>query len=681
MYPAQWRDRYGDEMEALLEDMGADARVVTDLLQGALRMRFSTWSVSRLAIVLALAGMLTGAAFSLLTPPRYTARAELSLVGADSGELTAARLSEQLRGRAGLFSIITDPRIGLYQDLAHVAPLDDVIEKMRGDIAVDFLHRPSAVIAIQFSYPDRRKALLATEALAAAAAEDLRILTTAKQPSPAVSWLDVVEPASLPSNPLAPDMRMMPLYGLAAGLVLIFGWRVGVRPRLSAWTFMKTSFCLALACTVAGGAMAWMIPPRYQSRATLYAEDGNAVALSGMVTQASSRTSLAALITDPRLRLYEDRLRGHRLAEVAEAMRREVVIAGRNAGGARYLDVSFTYPDRGKAQRTVATIVNRLEEEARGSAARRSTNWGTIAGGMPAVSVETLTPSPVSAVLTGLLFGLLVAALIALVRERWTLIGESPGHERSRMFWFSPGRFRSLALWLTAAGTAAGLIVAIRTPVRYTSNALVSFLNAEPYSAGRVVSEGVRRDLNQILADHGIYGSDSKRAMGDLTWQQIGDAEVKSNAFGIQFVSDEPGRAQSVLQDVLRSVDRTLLKTHGGDETRYDALRGVDGALLSMADDEKAYWPRDKASPAPAVTIPFDDYRANPVPHPEYRAVLMNVIDAPSLPSGSEGVGWWAIALGAAAGTMLSVLGTVLWGLGSWVAAKRPGVVAGASVE
>jgi len=52
LYPSRWRKRYGDELEALLADTGADASVVADLASGGIRMQFSTWSLAKLAVVL-----------------------------------------------------------------------------------------------------------------------------------------------------------------------------------------------------------------------------------------------------------------------------------------------------------------------------------------------------------------------------------------------------------------------------------------------------------------------------------------------------------------------------------------------------------------------------------------------------------------------------------------------------
>lgn len=43
IYPRAWRQRYGEEFEALLEDTGADWRVVLDVLTGAMSMRGRQW--------------------------------------------------------------------------------------------------------------------------------------------------------------------------------------------------------------------------------------------------------------------------------------------------------------------------------------------------------------------------------------------------------------------------------------------------------------------------------------------------------------------------------------------------------------------------------------------------------------------------------------------------------------
>jgi hypothetical protein len=56
IYPKRWRERYGDEFEALIEDAHGDWRALVDVLKGAVKMQFSRWGLGRIAAVTTLAG-------------------------------------------------------------------------------------------------------------------------------------------------------------------------------------------------------------------------------------------------------------------------------------------------------------------------------------------------------------------------------------------------------------------------------------------------------------------------------------------------------------------------------------------------------------------------------------------------------------------------------------------------
>ena len=71
LYPSRWRKRYGDELDALLAETGADRRIVANLAAGGIRMQCSTWSFPKLAIVLGIAGVLLGGLGSFLIAPTY----------------------------------------------------------------------------------------------------------------------------------------------------------------------------------------------------------------------------------------------------------------------------------------------------------------------------------------------------------------------------------------------------------------------------------------------------------------------------------------------------------------------------------------------------------------------------------------------------------------------------------
>ena len=53
LYPAPWRDRYGEEFEALLDDAGNHGRVVCNVFAGALLMHIQRWQKAGVAVLFA----------------------------------------------------------------------------------------------------------------------------------------------------------------------------------------------------------------------------------------------------------------------------------------------------------------------------------------------------------------------------------------------------------------------------------------------------------------------------------------------------------------------------------------------------------------------------------------------------------------------------------------------------
>jgi hypothetical protein len=58
LYPAAWKKRYGDELDALIEDAGADWGTLFDLLKESIKMNVKTWSWGRWVLVFGVAGIL-----------------------------------------------------------------------------------------------------------------------------------------------------------------------------------------------------------------------------------------------------------------------------------------------------------------------------------------------------------------------------------------------------------------------------------------------------------------------------------------------------------------------------------------------------------------------------------------------------------------------------------------------
>ncbi|HEY3824485.1 MAG TPA: hypothetical protein VGL82_07990 [Bryobacteraceae bacterium] len=179
MYPANWRVRYGEEFEALLEDSAPDWRSIFDLLKGAIRMQFSVPSFPKLALALSLTGLLAGLAISFAVASRYVSTATLQftapVVHTNPPEVHRnvneyfLQLRTEILSRTSLSSIIQDPRLDLYPAERAKIPLEDVIEQMRRDIQImptapgsgpDYLP-----FILTFTYRDRLKAQQTVQAL------------------------------------------------------------------------------------------------------------------------------------------------------------------------------------------------------------------------------------------------------------------------------------------------------------------------------------------------------------------------------------------------------------------------------------------------------------------------------------------------------------------------------------
>lgn len=92
VYPRAWRDRYGDEFDALIDDLTPRWRHIVDVLVGALIMQVSR--VALVPVALVVVGALAGVVVSLMLPPVY-ASSSVVLVqspGAGDGGAPAARI-------------------------------------------------------------------------------------------------------------------------------------------------------------------------------------------------------------------------------------------------------------------------------------------------------------------------------------------------------------------------------------------------------------------------------------------------------------------------------------------------------------------------------------------------------------------------------------------------------------
>jgi hypothetical protein len=95
LYPRAWRERYGEEFDALVEDAGAGWRDLWDVGRGAVFMQLSS---GRTLVYCALVGVALGAFAWGFMDPGYEAR--VLVAGAENRELVKERAEKALSRKA-----------------------------------------------------------------------------------------------------------------------------------------------------------------------------------------------------------------------------------------------------------------------------------------------------------------------------------------------------------------------------------------------------------------------------------------------------------------------------------------------------------------------------------------------------------------------------------------------------
>jgi hypothetical protein len=97
LYPRAWRDRYGEEFDALVDDLRPQWRDVPNVLMGALLMHISRPPLLTLAAALVIVGAIAGAAVSLTRPAVYASGSQVQVTVPDataSGDARAQRIRQ-----------------------------------------------------------------------------------------------------------------------------------------------------------------------------------------------------------------------------------------------------------------------------------------------------------------------------------------------------------------------------------------------------------------------------------------------------------------------------------------------------------------------------------------------------------------------------------------------------------
>jgi hypothetical protein len=271
LYPANWRERYGEEFETLLDDCSPGWPGIYDLVKGAIKMQLSVPAFPKLALILSITGLLAGLAISFAVAPTYVSTATMTL---DDSLLSSApsgvrpnlreyllQMEQEILSRTSLSGIIQDPHLDLYRSDRASTPLEDVIERMRTKDMHFTLETPGnnyLDLRIAFAYSDRVKARDTVQALitkfternlirqrvpayvkrqrsydqidrmeARIAALEKRLGVPPAPPEPLDELVpvlggitvEVIDPPSLPVNPVKPNRSVFMFFGFSAGIV------------------------------------------------------------------------------------------------------------------------------------------------------------------------------------------------------------------------------------------------------------------------------------------------------------------------------------------------------------------------------------------------------------------------------------------------------------------------------
>jgi len=226
LYPRWWRERYGDEFAALLEDARPGLGGTLDVLKGALTMQLSTFSVKRTLLIGAAAGLAIGLAVTFFLAPQFASRAIVSIAStnpaASNRDTVDAinELSQSVLSRPALLGLIR--KLNLYVSERNKMPSEEVLETMKRNIRISASPaitggRSVPAFELSFSYPDRVAAQKVVNALASGFIDANVLSRTPENPGNVI--LELKEIAT-PGSPITPARGPFALAGMAAGLLL-----------------------------------------------------------------------------------------------------------------------------------------------------------------------------------------------------------------------------------------------------------------------------------------------------------------------------------------------------------------------------------------------------------------------------------------------------------------------------
>jgi uncharacterized protein involved in exopolysaccharide biosynthesis len=362
LYPAAWRARYGVEMEALLEDVGPGGGDLWDIVRGALFMQMTSLSFWKILAGCTLAGVLAAGVWSAVLPKRYVSTAVIRIrVAGPSTEAEAKWAAfgrvQAVLSRSSLATIIGQQN--LYTSERRKYPMEEVTQEMRNRHLRIGATPDAMAFTVSYENENPAAAQATLRAIVSSLAEQDAQLS--KRQGNVALVMEVVDPASLPSQAAGPNRLQGVGVGLGAGLVLglVCGgiWSMARRKgRLS----MRWIGGFAAAGMALGVSVAFLIPNEYVSTAVLRTADGSR--LQATLPQVLTEDSLAAIVREDHL--YSRELSWSSMHDVVRKMRNERIqvqtLQHQPWVSGAVFTISFRYSDRLMAQRVTRELVARL---------------------------------------------------------------------------------------------------------------------------------------------------------------------------------------------------------------------------------------------------------------------------------------------------------------------------------
>jgi len=239
-YPLSWRQRYGAEFDALLDDSRSGWRDVLDVLCGALMMRISMGSYWNMSVAFGLGGLILAAGFALRMPNHYVshgvvrinwlakggkaAQAPTALPDGNTRTEEMKAFADEAFSRDSLAAIIKRPDLDLYKGERTREPLEDVIEKMRNAINIEPLKGDSSStnFKVSFEYRDpvvaQKTVNVLIQRLMNAGVELVHAAASNRETFPNKT-MEVLEIGSVSQKPSYPNRLQIAFTGLGMGAI------------------------------------------------------------------------------------------------------------------------------------------------------------------------------------------------------------------------------------------------------------------------------------------------------------------------------------------------------------------------------------------------------------------------------------------------------------------------------